>query len=376
MHTHFMRALGAGVAAGTLTALGLAGVGSAGAAVASGSTAAGQAAVPASFQPVAASFSTPASGVVLGGVGCLPRQLCRARLAATADGGARWRYLTAPDVWLSAPAVASSSPQVSQVVFAGQRDGWVYNQYVSPVLWATHDGGAHWRQLSLGGDIRALEASAGTVYAVVSGPSGDELLRSPVGRNAWSRVGTMTGSSLAVSGKAAWFGASTYLWVTTDGVQWHKYPFRCPAGLTLAGIAPASSSHVAFLCDLGEGMFQTFKETLRSVNGGRTEFLTGQAPRPGDVYGFAAPPNRSMVLTIAAVTPGPDYLYRSGNGGRTWASITIPGTGSGLSVGSLSYVSRTVGWLVAGQVKASQQVPTDSLLRTSDAGLTWSLVRF
>jgi hypothetical protein len=45
-------------------------------------------------------------------------------------------------------------------------------------------------------------------------------------------------------------------------------------------------------------------------------------------------------------------------------------------VGSLSYVSRTVGWLVAGQVKASQQVPTDSLLRTSDAGLTWSLVRF
>ena len=51
-------------------------------------------------------------------------------------------------------------------------------------------------------------------------------------------------------------------------------------------------------------------------------------------------------------------------------------SGSGLSVGSLSYVSRTVGWLVAGQVKASQQVPTDSLLRTSDAGLTWSLVRF
>lgn len=37
----------------------------------------------------------------------------------------------------------------------------------------------------------------------------DELSSSPADRDAWARVGTMTGSNLAVSGKAAWFGTST-----------------------------------------------------------------------------------------------------------------------------------------------------------------------
>ena len=92
--------------------------------------------------------------------------------------------------------------------------------YYSPLLWATHDGGAHWRRISLGGDIRAMTASTGTVYAMVSRHAGYELFSSPAGKNAWARVGTMTGSSLAVFGKAAWFGTSTYLWATADGVHW------------------------------------------------------------------------------------------------------------------------------------------------------------
>jgi len=37
----------------------------------------------------------------------------------------------------------------------------------------------------------------------------DELSSSPADRDAWARVGTVTGSNLAVSGKAAWFGTST-----------------------------------------------------------------------------------------------------------------------------------------------------------------------
>jgi hypothetical protein len=39
----------------------------------------------------------------------------------------------------------------------------------------------------------------------------DELSSSPADRDAWARVGTITGSNLAVSGKAAWFGTSTAL---------------------------------------------------------------------------------------------------------------------------------------------------------------------
>jgi len=59
-------------------------------------------------------------------------------------------------------------------------------------------------------------------------------------------------------------------------VRWHRYPFSCPARENLrAGIAAASRSQVAFLCAMAEGTYHTVKEVLRSVNGGRTEHLTG-----------------------------------------------------------------------------------------------------
>jgi hypothetical protein len=329
--------------------------------------------VPAGFEPASASFVSPAWGVVLGGVGCSPSRVCLARLAATADGGTRWHLMKAPRVWISEPAAVSSHPQVSQVLFASRRDGWLYYQYGSAQVWATHDGGAHWSRISLGGDIQAMAASAGTVYAVVSRPSGDELFRSPAGRDAWARVGTMTGEILAVSGRAAWFGTSTYLWATAGGVHWHRYPFACPAGTELAAISAASRLDVAFLCDFAEGTYHTVKDVLLSVNGGRTEHLTGQAPLAGDVYGFAVPARNLKVITIAVVTPGPSYVYRSGNGGKTWAEIAIPGTTGGVGLNSLSYVSRTVGWVV---VSRTGFPGPHQLLRTSDAGRTWHAVTF
>ena len=170
-------------------------------------------------------------------------------------------------------------------------------------------------------DLETMAASAGTVYAVVRRGADSELFSSPASRDAWARAGTMTGSNLAVFGKAAWFGTSTagtstYLWATADGVHWRKYPFSCPtapAHLGLGGIAAASSWQVAFLCGVSEGTYHSAKEVLLSVNGGRTEHLTGQAPVAGDVAGFAVPPSRAAVITIAVVTPGLDYVYGPGD---------------------------------------------------------------
>ena len=378
MRTHLIRAAGA-VAAAALAAFGLAGAGAAATAAAPGSAAAG---VPAGFEPVSASFRSPASGVVLGAApGCEAGHACRALLAATSDGGTRWHLMTAPGVWLPLNQ-ASSLPQVSDVVFASRTDGWLYYQYFSGRVWVTHDGGAHWRAITLPGDISTMAASAGTVYAVVQRAAGDELYRSPAGKNAWARVGTVTGSTLAVAGKAAWlgtgFGTSGYLWTTADGVHWARSPFHCPAPAaggppySLAGIAAASRPDVAFLCAAGEGMYHTSMKVLVSVNGGRTVRPAAQVPQDeGDVYGFAVPPGRPAVITIGVVTPGLDYLYRSANGGKAWAAIAIPGTGGGPTLSSLSYVSPTVGWVVAGMPSFPGQ-----LLRTSDAGRTWHAVRF
>ena len=229
-----------------------------------------------------------------------------------------------------------------------------------------------------------MAASAGTAWAVVDPDpfhgQADELYRSPVGKNAWARVGTMTAANavFAVSGRAAWFanstGSSEYVWATTDGVHWNKYPFSCPGtDYQQAGIAPVSPSHVLFLCAFPQGMFQTEKEVLLSVNGGRTARLIGPAPMRGDVAGFAVLPHRATIITIAVVTPGLDYLYRSANGGKTWAEVAVPGTGGGVSLGSLSYVSPTVGWMVIGGLFGGG---TSHLLRTTDAGATWHQVRF
>ena len=324
--------------------------------------------VPAGFRPSSASFYAPASGVALGGVGCLPTKPCAARLVATTDGGARWRPLNVPD----AP--------VTVVAFASPRDGWLYGQtgqYGERVagLWATHDRGGHWRKLSLGGGvIESMAASAGIVYAVVS-PTGNkpvELFASPVGRDAWARVGhfsvsTETGSALAVYGRSAWFGGGTSLWATADGVHWTRYALRCPAGYSgntggLVGIAAASLSHLWLVCVSSPGLGNQGKDLLSSVNGGRTTRLVETIPLGGEVAGFAAPLGRPEVITLATEFT----LDRSANGAKTWTrEILVSG---GTSWSPVSYVSRNVGWAVA--------VQPGQLLRTTDAGASWHTVSF
>jgi len=378
MRTYGLHLLGVVAAAGALAVPGLA---SAGTAIASPAAAA--------FQPVAASFRSAGQGVVLGGLGCSRGSSCRARLMATSDGGARWHFVKAPEVRLFNPAgnLLRQAARVSGVEFSSRRNGWLYG----PGLWATHDGGAHWQRIrlhgimpALGGGVQSMAAAAGTAYAVVSPDPyharPQELFTSPASRNAWTRVGHMTGNPfavLAVSGKAAWFGTSSTtagaLWATANGVRWHRYPLRCPGDTTLSGIAAASRSHVAFLCVYFQGMYHSVKYVLRSVNGGRTTRVTGRAPVAGDAYGgiggFAVPPNRSRVIGMTVVTPGLSYVYRSATGGKTWTEVPVSGTSGGVGLNSLSFPSRTDGWLVAGY-------PLHQLMRTANAGRSWHRVAF
>jgi YVTN family beta-propeller protein len=351
--------------------------------------------VPAGFEPASASFVSPAAGFALGGVGCQPQRACAARLVATTDGGSRWRFVPGPDVRLfdNAADLATQASRVSSVVFASRREGWLYG----PGLWSTRDGGAHWRRISLGGammpggggggGVVSMAVSAETAYAVVSTDSFsgslDELFSSPVGRNAWTRADGVTAEQaavLAVSGRAVWFANGggggdagvTHLWRTTDGVHWRQSTFRCPGpGYGLQAIAAASASHVVLLC-AGDGAAGSMgKEVLESANGGLSLRLTGQAPRGGDPSGLAVPPGRPSVITLAAES-GASFLYRSHNGGKTWTGITIPDSSGGLLLNSLSYISRTVGWIVVGGPGSG----ASRLLRTTDAGRAWYQIVF
>ena len=332
--------------------------------------------VPGSFRPAAASFVSATWGVVLGGAGCTASRACRAQLASTADGGAQWSVMRAPAIWLGNSG--SSQPQVSQVVFASRTDGWLYG---SGSVWATHNGGASWRQSTLPGTIGTIAASAHAVYAVV----GNELYSSPLGGNSWLRVsagprsGPVTGNALAVWGSSVWFGSSTSVWATADGVHWARYSFRC-SGLaygepyTLAGISAASARDVAFLCAAPQGMFKTVMKVLVSADGARSGWQTLKAPPlEGDVAGFAAAPGGFGTIAIAVVTPGLDNIYRVPTLGQSWTTFGIPGTSGGFPLNSLQFMSPAVGSLVVGDPVFG--IPSE-LLWTANAGQTWYPVRF
>jgi hypothetical protein len=353
------------VAAATLAAAAITAAGTTGATDAAGH--AGVAArVPASFTPAAASFRSPGRGVVLGGVGCQRGEPCRARLVATTDGGAHWRFLATPGVWL-----ASHRHLVSQAVFPSGRNGWLYRPG-GHRLWATHDGGRHWRKLALGGTVEALAASREAGYAVVapSDHTGWQLWRSPAGRDAWSRAGRMTAThgQLAVWDTAAWFGNSRHLWATVDGTRWHRYPFRCPKRYSLNGlnsIAAASPTRVVFLCLGDAAAGSQGKAVLRSVDGGKTLHRAGTGPFGGSGGVLAVPPHHVRVISLGTSFS----LYLSADGGKTWTTTFFES--GGVSWNYLAYVSRTVGWAQFGAPPYGGE-----LLRTADAGVTWQQVTF
>ena len=339
--------------------------------------------VPHSFAPVAASFVSPAWGVVLGGAGCTAGHACRAQLAVTADGGAYWSVMRAPAVWLDSGG--TPRPVVSQVVFADRADGWLYGQYFSDHIWVTRNGGASWREITLPANVQAMAVAGNAVYAVAGkayAVDGSRLYRSPLGRNAWMPVnpwpqsGPMTGSILAVSGDAVWFGGS-YLWATANGVRWSRYPLPAEGtyiGIryTLAGIAAASPSHVAFLYAASIGMYNTGMKVMVSFNGGRSDRQTLKAPpTTGDVAAFAVAPGRFDVISIAVVVPAPhNNIYGSANLGQSWTTSGVPGTAM---LNSLEFMSPAVGCVVA--LNLAYGMPSQ-LLRTANAGRTWYPVSF
>ncbi len=335
--------------------------------------AAAQAASPAHFQPDATSFVSPTVGFVLGTEGCAPGQACRVHLLATGDGGARWHAVAAPDVKLDGGRKAGSA-RVGSVLFASRDVGWLYG----PGLWVTRNGAARWRRLTVPGAVLAMAAGSGRAYAIILPTRSDkaELFTSQVRTNRWRRVGSLTGSPeaiLAGSGRTAWFGSvtglATTVWRVTAGTQVRRFRFACAgASYFLTSIAAATLSRVAFLCT-NTADFNTASEGIEvmlSVNGGKTERLTGRkAPVIGDAGVIAAPPGQGTVLSFATTVGNASWIGRSANDGKTWKQVASF-RGLGVSPRTLSYVTRLVGFVVLGGT---------GLLRTTDAGRTWHPVR-
>jgi len=226
-----------------------------------------------------------------------------------------------------------------------------------------------------------MAAGAGEVYAEVSAPSQlgpEKLYRSPVGSDAWARVGRLTSgpgsndglgdaAGLAVSGRSVWFGSNSTLWTNSGGGRWHRITFSClQRHYSMVDIAAASAEDVDFLCiapPIGEG--GQANAVLKSTDGGATVHPAGGANGGGCCWEIAMPPGRARVISETA--NGPNTMARTADAGKTWTWVKWPGEGS---FSSLAYVSPAAAWVVA-----EPGPPQDgNLLRTTNDGLSWHRV--
>jgi photosystem II stability/assembly factor-like uncharacterized protein len=305
----------------------------------------------------------------------------------TSNGGLTWRRLAAPATSLEPADFAGIVRSgVSQIDFANARDGWLSG----PELWGTHDGGQHWARVPVKHAILSVVSSGGWAYAAELGTP--PLLRSPVGRDDWQPVQvaaggiwiTDAGPLLATSGGAAWAdltsqlpGPGIQLWRGVGGSRWLQFDDACLSPLALAAM---SANDLLMICISASGG----SVIMTSTDGGRQMQTVALSGDTNPVQGPVAAPlgQTTTVLTaspaVSLVKQPPttgqakasSSLARTTNDGRSWTDTTY--TDHGVGWASLEFVSRTVGWVVHGYPGAG----IDQLLRTSNAGETFTTVRF
>jgi photosystem II stability/assembly factor-like uncharacterized protein len=342
-----------------------------GAGSASAQPASGNPPPPKGFEADSASFVSAQTGFVLGTRRCseLP---CKALLRKTVNGGKTWTSVPAPAVSLVPPFNGPPLSDISTVRFENASDGWLFN----PGLWATTDGGGQWHRVSLPGQVIAVAASDGVVFAAAEpangGPGQAKLYQSQVGTTKWTRVaGVAPADALTVSGHSVWAGIAPTMSTSTDGGKhWSKLSFSCPPDAPDAtAVAAASSANVALDCtnpsDPQPGVSP--KDVFTSANGGRTFHLAGHPGDSGNVGLIAMPRGNPQVITLTA-TSGASYLYRSADSGKTWRMATY--FDGGLGFRDLAYASASTGYLIhfsGGPVIAYGK----GLMKTTDAGASW-----
>jgi hypothetical protein len=340
--------------------------------------------VPAHFEPGSVSFISASQGFVLGTSPCTTGP-CPAIVVTTANGSKTWAAAEAPPEPF-ASASSPSSASVSQILFANASDGWVYG----PTLWATYDGAQRWARVELGGPVYFLATSAREVYAVVGNcsPSAHNcptptlrLERAAVGSTAWHTVPGVSGygttALLTANSANAWVSfppkstGGVMIWGSSDsGNTWQPLPNPCyqPSQATdLEGMASPGGNHLFELCAGNPGAGQEGKTLWASTNAGRSGHVVSQLPLGGLALGMVAPKSNDVLVTAVS---GASFVYRSTNGGTTWATHAFTDGGAGLY--NFAFATPSFGDTVEG---SPLDGPTDDkLLETFDDGATWSPV--
>ncbi len=353
----------------------------------------------AAFEPFRASFVSPSTGFALGTQRCSTKldtnpastpERCSAAVMATTDAGAQWRSVPAPATILAPNQVqtflshghVAISPFVSGIVFADARNGWLYG----PALWSTHDGGMHWTRINLDTPVYALTVAGGSAYAMTTANSNARLrrplLRSPVDRDDWQTVTSVTADANAATQPNAVFGSTVWvatgvsptgfnaaqLWRSSGGPTWQSVGYPCGRQGYILSMAASSATNLVISCG-PRGV--VYSSSDGGVNMQRAPGLMGEGGILGQI---ATPPGSSGVIIVSlyaeGLGPSPSTILRSTDGGRSMTPTTYHDHGAGFI--DLQFVSPTAGWVVHGYPGAS----IDELMQTTDAGATFAPVAF
>jgi hypothetical protein len=276
------------------------------------SPAAGGGYLPPDFLPSSVTWDSLSTGWVLGPAGtpgkCANQNpdICTS-VARTDDGGQTWHGLPAPTT--GGPEEATG---VTGLRFLNQDYGWAYG----PELWATGDGAKTWHRVNTGGAaVTDLEASNGQAYALFG------RCTPPAGS-----TGDTIANCRSFTLKTAAAGSDT--WTDVPGV---------PAGLAGAGNAPGSSLLVLagptgsapatgylvapdgtlYAGPLGGGAWHRVAAPPCAPGPAANSGLPGQLMLA--TAGATAAGGTRLALACATPTAADTVVYRSDDGGVTWA---------------------------------------------------------
>jgi hypothetical protein len=335
--------------------------------------------------PIAASFVSASDGYLLGVTlaGCAATTASKIVLRKTADGGLHWTALPAPPApWGGvAPDGTGRIPAdgVTSLLFADARNGWAYG----PGLWATHDGGATWHRVAVGGRAVQSMAVAGgqvlaslddcaTVDAACDGSHAAGVESSPASQDAWrpipgaaggTAVAAQAGTGYAISAGTGQFGTDEELLAgPADGsAGWASRPIPCQQG-TVA-LAAVTAARLLLACArLGAHPATTYLYSSSDAGAHWTRFaVLGLYDGASAIE--QAPDGTMLVAGIY------DGVELSRDAGRTWTraaavdeSDSVQGGGPLLARLITSDDGYVIGWL-------------GPLWVTRDAGRTWTEVR-
>ena len=326
----------------------------------------------AGFEAASVTFVSSQDGWVLGTVGG------SLALARTQDGGTTWTSVIPPPTTFLSLAGGSG---VDGVRFADQQDGWAYGSQ----LWATHNGGTSWTQITLPGlnssagavPIQGLETAAGTVNAVYFGAGGFDIAASPTGSNAWVvspttiayGAGPIPEAQLVIQGSAGWAVEDDR--VVSGGARlqsgaWSAWTAPCSTVNGPATIAGSSSQDLIAACDVGlyGGSSSPTEQAYTSTNAGGA-FTALATALPTACQGI--PALASPTTSVAAAGCG-EQIVATFNSGGSWATVF---TGSGnTSISHLGFTTPTQGVAIEVSLTSS----TGLLVMTRNGGASWAAV--